>query len=460
MYPHERNGANLLPRQMNMQCPNCGQPFPAVVETVIDAEANPQAKMSLLAGRLNAPTCPNCGARVNVAAPLVYHDGSKQLLITYVPMELGLTHDQQEKAIGDLMRELTQIVPQNQMGGYMFNPRQALTMQGLIEQVLKEDGVTQDMLDQQRQRVTLIEQLLNTEEDQLESFVQQHDSEIDAQFFQTLSLMAQRMVQDGRPDVAEQMLLLQQIIAEYSSFGQQLIERNRVQEQVLAEVAQDVQALGENATRDDFLQLAVNYAGDEDRLQALVGLVRPAFDYEFFENLTMQISQAPAAARDQLEALRERLLQLTALVDQQTQMALQEAVGLLRELLNTQDLDEAVRANAAYFDDTFMTVLTANIQESERQGDINASSRLKAIYEKVMSVLRDTMQPELRLINEMLSTETDEEAVSMLQQQGAQYGESLIEMMDAVERVLAQRGDGAMRDKLHLLRQQAEQLLR
>ncbi len=445
---------------MNIQCPNCGQPFTATVETVIDAPTNPQAKMSLLAGQLNVPACPNCGARVNMAAPLIYHDGTKQLLITFVPVELGLTKEQQEKAMGDLMRELTRIIPQDQMGGYMFNPRSALTMQGLIEQVLREDGVTQEMLDQQRARVTLMEQLLSTSEDDLEAFIQQHDAEIDAQFFQTLSMMAQRMVQDGREDVAEQMLMLQQIIAEYSTFGQQLIERSRVQEALLQEMTAEIEALGDDADRPEFLELSIRYADDDERLQALVGLVRPVFDYEFFQLLTVKAGQAPAAARDALEALRERLLELTALVDQQAQMALQEAVNLLRELLSAPDLDEAVRANVAYFDDAFMNVLTANIQEAQRQGDVNASGRLTAIYERVVGTLRDSMQPELRLINELLSSESDEDAIALLQTEGAQFGQALISMMEAVERVLAQRGDDAMLHKLIFLRQQAERLLR
>ena len=42
--------------------------------------------------------------------------------------------------------------------------------------------------------------------------------------------------------------------------------------------------------------------------------------------------------------------------------------------------------------------------------DIQASARLKAIYEKVVAALRETMRPELRFMNELLSAPTEDEA--------------------------------------------------
>lgn len=449
-------GEIALPRQMNLNCPSCGRPINAVVETVIDAGQDPQAKARLLSGQTNNVRCPNCGNMVTVAAPLLYHDASKELLIAFVPMELNLTKDQQEKTIGDLMRELK--LSQQAMKAYVFQPRRALTMQGLIEQILQADGVTPEMMDEQKARVRLIETLMQTLPEQLESVVKQNDAQIDAQFFQTMTLMAQRVLADGRSDVAEALMQMQQIIAELSTFGQQLIERSRVQEEVIAEVAAELEQFGEDASRDDFLGMALRYANDEQRLQALVGLARPAFDYTFFQDLSAKVGEAPAEARPGLEALRDKLLELTAIIDQQTQAALREAAGLLQDLLGAPNLDQAIAANIGLLDDTFMAVLSANIQESERRGDLNASARLKLIYERVMETLRDNMQPELRFINDLLSAETDEEASALLAEQGAAYGTALLEMMGAVEDVLAQRGDSDMLQKLLFLRQQAERL--
>ncbi len=122
-------------------------------------------KPSCLTGQLEHGALPELRQPVTVAAPLLYHDASKELLIAFVPMELNLTKDQQEKAIGDLMRDLK--LPQQAMKAYVFQPRRALTMQGLIEQVLQADGVTPEMMEEQRARVRLIETFMQTPHDQL-----------------------------------------------------------------------------------------------------------------------------------------------------------------------------------------------------------------------------------------------------------------------------------------------------
>jgi hypothetical protein len=315
------------------------------------------------------------------------------------------------------------------------------------------------MMEQQKVRVRLVETLMQTPPEQLPTVVQQNDAMVDAQFFQTLSMMAQRILAEGRTDVAEALMHMQQIVAEYSTFGQQLIERSRLQEAVIAEVSEELEQLSENATRDDFLELALGYADDEQRLQALVGLVRPAFDYTFFQELSVKIGQAPADFRASLETLRDKLLELTAIIDQQTQAALREAAGLLQELLGAPNLDEAIVQNVAYFDDTFMAVLTANIQEAERRADLSASAKLKLIYDRVLALLRDNMQPELRFINDLLALESDEEAATILRENADTYGPVLLDMMNAVEQVLAERGDSAMYQKLVFLREQAQQVL-
>src|SRR5690606_30631988 len=118
--------------RMSIQCPNCGQPNPAVVENLIDVSRQPALKNALLSGRLNTVRCANCGTASTVAAPLLYHDAGKELLISFVPVELGLSREQQDRVIGDLLKRLTASIPKESFKGYMFQPKQALTMQGLV----------------------------------------------------------------------------------------------------------------------------------------------------------------------------------------------------------------------------------------------------------------------------------------------------------------------------------------
>jgi endogenous inhibitor of DNA gyrase (YacG/DUF329 family) len=443
------------PTRTTIQCPNCGQPVNAIVESLIDAPQDPEAKARLLTGRMNSVQCPACGVVSTVAAPILYHDGSKELLISYMPMELNLPKQQQEKVIGDLMRELTSSIPKESIKGYLFQPRQALTMQGLVDQILQADGVTPEMMEAQRATIRLIETLLQATDDVLPSIVQQHDSEIKSQFFQAIMVMAQRAMQEGRSDLAERLLMLQNRVAELSTFGKELIAQSQMQEEIVREVAQAIENLGPQAQRADVLNLVMQYADDEQRLQALVGLARPALDYAFFQELTLKIGQAPAAERDKLEKLRERLVELTAIIDQQSQMVLQNAVKLLQAIANSPNPTDLIEANLDMIDDTFMAVLSANVEEAEKRGDVNASARLKQIYQQCVQALQANMQPELVFVNELLSTETDEEARKMIAERVGEFGDEILDVMDAVGQILAQHGDMSMIQKLAFLRQAA-----
>ena len=440
-------------------CPRCGNRFEATVNSLVDPQVDPQSKADLLGGRLNAVQCTRCGAVSNVSAPLVYHDADKKLLITFIPVELQMPKERQERFIGDMIRDVTNRLPPEARGGYLFNPRQALTMQGLVDQVLAADGVTPEMMEAQRARMRLAESFVQASPDALPELVRQNDAEVDTQFFQILTLMAQRALQEGRPDIAQQIINVQGQVVELSTAGQELIAQNALQEQIVQEVAAAIQALGQGAQRSDFMTLAVSYADEPEHLQALVGLVRPAFDQQFMQELTATIGQAPAADRAKLEAMRDQIVQYTAAIDQQTQMALQQSAQLLQALLEEPNPAEIIRQNADMIDDTFMAVLTANIQEAERQRDLTMSSRMKALYNEVVTVLRENMQPELRFLNDVLGAPSEEAARALIAENAQTYGEGLLDMIDAVEEVMAQRGDQQVLARLATVRQEAERVL-
>jgi hypothetical protein len=441
-----------MQNQTTIQCPSCRQPITTTVDSLIDVRTNPDAKMRLLSGRLNMANCPHCGVVSTIASPLLYHDADKELLISFVPMEMNLSKDQQEKAIGELMRRLTRQIPQEQMRGYMFQPKQALTMQNLVDQVLVGDGITPEVMEGQRKRVQLIEALLQTPEENLDLVLQERDAEIDAGVFQAIGAMGQRAFEDNHPELAEALHVLQAILMQKSTFGQQLQARSALQEQLIQEVAEYL-GKANPGTHDDFVNIAIEYAGDEDRLQALVGLARPVFDYAFFQALTARIEATPPDDRPTLITLREQLTELTNIIDQQQQLALRQAVQALQLIANSPDLAEAVRVNAGLIDDTFLAVLTANIQEAERRNDPQMGNRLKEVYEHVRQLMEQNAPPELRFVNLLLSTATDEEARDMVLTEGHVYGPQLLDAIDAVGQVLAQHEDEALVRKLSFLRE-------
>jgi hypothetical protein len=451
-----------MPKRTTLQCPHCGRFFPLTVETVIDAQRDPEAKMRLLSGRLNEQTCPSCQMTVVAAAPLLYHDGAKELLIAFVPMELNLSKEQQERAIGELMRELTSALPREAIKGYIFQPRQALTMQGMIDQILQADGVTPEMLDEQRARAQLIESLLSTPESDLPAAIAAVDDRIDLRFVQLMNLMAQRLSQEGERAAVERINQLQQTILAHSTFGKTLQRRVERQEAIIAAVSADLNALPEDADRPELLDLALRYGEldeREDYLQAFAALARPALDDEFFNQLTLRIGQAPASARSSMERVGDLLRQYTAWLDQRAQAVAQNAAGFLQALVNHPDPDALLRANADMIDDALMAVLNANLQQARRRGDQRMEARLREMYDRIMAFLDANMQPELRFINQLLAAPSDEEARTLLKSDGGQFASAaLLEMMDAVGRILESRGETALLERLALLRQDAAAL--
>jgi hypothetical protein len=81
------------------------------------------------------------------------------------------------------------------------------------------------------------------------------------------------------------------------------------------------------------------------------------------------------------------------------------------------------------------------------------------VYNRVVSILQQNMQPELRFVNELLANERDEDALAMINEKAASFGTPLLEVVDAVSQVLAQRGDKETVEKLAFLRTAIERAL-
>lgn len=438
-----------------IRCSSCGTPYSVPVYSVLDVSQTPQLKNLLLSGRLNTAPCPNCGTQNTVITPLLYHDPSKELLIAMVPMELNLNKDDQERLIGTMMKQL----PKGNFKGYMFNPRRAITTQGMVNQILEADGITQEMLDEQRARIQLVQQCLDAKSDEeLQKLVSENDAKMDERFFQAFSLIIQRAIQDGQSQFAQHMLAVQTYILSLTTYGKSLETKRNQQEQIIQEVASQLETFGERVTRENILMLAINYADQDEHLQALVGMIRPAFDYDFFQMLTAQIGKAPAQNREKLEKLRDRLGELTAAIDQHNQRALQQVVSFLQTLVNHPHPEELIASNLDAIDDTFMAVLNANIQQAEQTQNKALADRLKYIYNLVIETLRANMSPELRFINTILSAPTDEEAQKLIQEQAPQLGGGLLEAFHTVEQLLLD-GEPALKKRLQTLRAMTEKVL-
>ena len=391
-----------------IRCPNCQSPIQADIEQVLDVGQDPSAKARLLSGSLNRVQCPNCGYDGQITTPLVYHDPEKELLLTFMPPQVDMNKDEQEKVIGRLINQIVDRLPQEERKAYLLQPKSVLTMQGLAEQVLEADGVTKEEIEEQQAKLRLFEQLIRTPEDQLESFVEEHDEELDQAFFQ-LASMALQSVEDQRTAAAASQRLDQAL--RLSTTGEQL----EAQEAELQAAAEKLQGLGEELTREKLLDLVIE-APNDDRVVAYANLARQAMDYAFFQALSDRIDAAEGDEKQELEELRERLLEVTQQIDEYQQTRASQSANLLRSLLEADDLDDALQSALPMIDELFLGTLEANLVAARERGNPEAVEKLERIQSRLNEMIMESLPPSLQLAQKVLDEQDVEEAKRIMDQ--------------------------------------------
>jgi len=442
--------ARPLPQQIN--CPNCGQPFNAILEQVLDMGRDPTAKERLLSGRVNSVACPHCGYRGVVGTPLFYHDPEKQLALAYIPMELNLAKEQRERLIGDMTQAVMRGMSEDSPKGYLLQPQVALTFQGIIDQVLEADGITRDMVEQERRKLEIINELATASVEDIDQLLAENADLIDITFLELLSATAQAASQQGQSREALRLLNLRTQLMETTEAGQQL----KVQEDALREASQELQTLGDKLTRESFVNLLVEAADNPAKIDAFGMIGQGLLDYQTFQVLANQIdAEQDEARKQQLVDVREKLLAIAAEAEKQSRAVVERAVDTLRMLVGAPDIQAAIANNLERIDQTFLQILQANLEEARKSGNIEISSRLKEIRDEVLELVQAAAPPEIQFINDLLSAETLEDAQSILQDRRDILSEDVILVMDDLVDQLRQAGNEQAATRLEALRSDA-----
>ncbi len=448
--------------QSTVSCPNCGQTFVPDVQQILDVRQDPSVVSKLISGHANLVACPNCGFALQVLTPLVYHDPSKELLLIHVPMELNLSQDQQEQIIGQYIRKITDSLPMEMRKGYLLNPRRTFTLQGMVDTVMEAEGISKEMLNQRQEQLKLVEQFMQSPPDLWPSLAEQYDEQLDEQFFSMLTVTAEMMLTNGQTQAAQQLIQVRDAILPHTSYGRELLEIAQRQEQVIQEVTDDLRKLGNNVTHKALAKLALNYAGKDEHLQVFASMARSALDYQFFNELTSLIDQANSKkVREEQLKVRERLLELVALIDEQNQQLINQSASILESIIAADNVEEAVRQNLAMIDDTFMAVLRAYIAETERQGgDEERLEKLYQVQQIIADLIMQSSPPEVRFINELLQMEDMLEIRLALVDRAPEFGSRLLQYLDALLHQLQnQQGESAITQRIREIRDEASKVI-
>lgn len=436
-------------RVARVTCPACNQPFQTPVQQIFDLEQDPSAKQRVLNGLTNVAQCPHCGTQGAMTAPFLYHDPEEELALIYMPMEAGGDREQREQIIGRLTRRVMDRLPAEQRKGYLLQPEVFLTMDNLIKRILKADGVTEEMLEEQKQRAELLQRMVEAASDEsLEAMIEANDELIDETFFYMLTRNLELVQAASQEAAAQALRQVREKLLELSSEGQQIQARNKLME-----------ALREEPNRDKLLEL-LREAPDKETREMLVAFGRPLLDYLFFQNLTSEIDATDdEEKKEQLKALRQEILDTRDRLDKEAQALYESRAALLRDLLNSDKPQDLARDRISEIDEAFLNVLGANLQQAREQGNEQALEALREVWDAVMGLMEEAMPPELRLINRLMAAEDEEEIERLLEESSNLVTRRMAQFIEETEAEAREEGDLETAEQMALVFEKMNSIL-
>lgn len=428
-----------MPRTQ-ISCPNCRQPVIAEVNQLFDVGAEPAYKQLFLSGMVNLVQCTNCGYRGALATPIVYHDPQKELLLTFVPPELGLPRDGQERLLGSLINQVVNRLPTEQRKGYLLRPQAFLTLQSLVERVLEADGITREMIQEQQKRLNLVQRLLATDQPEARrELLKAEESLIDGQFFAIFGRLSEIAQASGDQEGARTLETLSAELLEQTEVGRQI----KSQTAELEAAVRSLQEAGKELTREKLLDIVLK-APTEARLSALVSLARPGMDYQFFQMLSERIDRAREKGRQRMIELREKLLEFTAQFDAQLAERRQAARQLLARLLQVENVREATVQLLPNIDNFFVAELNDEMERVRGSGDLLAKASAERLgkLQEISAVLQEASAPppEVALIEELMDIESEDERRRWLEEHRAEITPDFISFLTNIAAQAEQSG--------------------
>jgi hypothetical protein len=393
-----------------------------------------------------------------LSAPLVYHDSSKELLFCLVPQELGLTEHGRQRTIGQLSNAIINNLPPEQRRGYLLQPKQFLSFQTFVEAILEADGITKEMLAEQEARVQLVAELAEAADDslRLSALINEHQDKIDLDFFAILTAHIQ-MAEEQQSESVTQLTQLRQALIEKTEIGRQIGERETV-------LANALEGMDENTTRKELIDrvAAIPQEHAEQVLSMMIAVARPLIDYQFFQLLTQRIEALEAenqeAEANQLKTKRSLILDIAQRLDAEIRARTQEKARLLSDIAGSDSPKDVIRTRLQEIDSVFISVLEANIAQSQEQHQHDLEARLHAIRNQIVEVMQESAPPQIRFINQLLQADYPDGTRAMLRDNQAQLSDELLSLFDVLANDLAERGDTETSERLIQIKAQAQLL--
>ena len=411
--------------KIQTSCPNCQQPIVAEIQQVIDVGRNPQAKNLILSGELNMALCQVCGFQGQLPVSVVYHDAEKELLFTFSPPDANKTMEEKERELAPLLKTVIDNLEPKDRKGYLFQPKVMLTINNLVKNILLEDGITEEMIKNQQEKMKLLDSLFSLEGEKLTETIRANKDQVDREFFALFAEIAQRILASQDKNATEKIRSIQEILMTETEVGKEILEET----QEIQAASKSLEALGKNLTRSSLLELVIG-APTIERVKALTSLARPAMDYEFFQMFTDKIEKTDDNSRDSLVEKRNLMLKLTQQIDQQLLERVNEAKEQIEIFISEEPIEDKLMENLNLIDQYFVQALSSEMELAVKDNQVERKEKL----EKLMQLIQDLTTPaELKIVEQLLTVSKDEKKLDeMLNKLGDQINTELIDYMTSI----------------------------
>jgi len=417
-------------------CPTCRQPVVVDIQQVFDMGEDPLAKQKILSNTSNFLHCPSCGYQGMMAVPIIYHDPEKELLLTFFPPDLNTPVNEQEKQIGPLINRIMNDLPQEKRKAYLLQPQSMFTFQTMIEKILEADGITKEMIDDQQERINLLDKLIKTPNEDRLAIFEQEKKIIDINFFSILSRIVESAMEQGDEKSQKPLLDLQQQLFENTQVGQELFIQAKETETAIKSLQE---ASKNGLTREKLLEI-LESAPSETQLSTTASLARSGLDYGFFQLLSEKIDATQEEdEKKKLTQLREKLLQITEKIDKQLQEQMTNAKQLLEKIISVEKIEEELEKNFNSVNDFFIQVLQAELSAARKDANIDRIQKL----ERIMIVIEKASAPteEVKLFENLLEFKDKEDLDRLISDNSAKINQDFLDLMNNIVNQVQKQND-------------------
>ena len=113
-----------------------------------------------------------------------------------------------------------------------------------------------------------------------------------------------------------------------------------------------------------------------------------------------------------------------------------------------------MRERAEEIDDSFLSLLAANLQQAERAKVTAAVRRLRAIYEEAVKILQEDMPADLKLLNQLLTATDEATTRQLLKDNRNLLTREFVEALKPIEAEMRENGQPELADRIKSLRGQ------